>query len=131
MKRQGILNKPVSSLIAGMGHTDSMLICDAGLPIAEGPERIDLSLRCGLPSFLEVLNTVLDELYVERAAIARETKEKSPEIYEALAQALDQAELEIISHELLKERSSVAKGIVRTGECSPFANVILYSGVVF
>ncbi len=131
MKSSGIFNQPISSLIAGMGHTDALVISDAGLPIPPGPQRIDLALRCGLPSFLEVLETVLGELEVERAAIAEQTREKSPKLHEGLLAILGDMSVEYIDHEELKARSASSKGIVRTGECTPFANVILYSGVVF
>ena len=131
MKKQGVLNKSISQLIAGMGHTDSMVVCDAGLPIPAGPQRIDLTVSCGIPSFLQTLEAVLSELAVERAAVAEETRRNSPELHEALLATLGDIPVEYIHHEELKGRSSSAKGIVRTGECTPFANVILYSGVVF
>jgi histidinol-phosphate aminotransferase len=33
-----------------MGHTDEITVCDAGLPIPAGPERIDLALMAGYHS---------------------------------------------------------------------------------
>jgi D-ribose pyranase len=131
MKKQGVLNKPISNLIADMGHTDSLVICDAGLPIPSRSERIDLALRCGTPGFIETLEAILGDLQVERAAVATQTREKSPALHEALVAALGDIPIDYIDHEELKERSPGAKGIVRTGECTPFANVILYAGVVF
>jgi D-ribose pyranase len=131
MKKQGVLNKPISSLIAGMGHTDSVVLCDAGLPIPADAERIDLALRCGTPGFIETLETVLADLKVERAAVATQTRDNSPELHTALLDALGDIPVDYIDHEELKARSGKAKGIVRTGECTPFANVILYSGVIF
>ena len=44
MKRGKLLNAPLSALVAQMGHTDEITVCDAGLPIPAGPERIDLAL---------------------------------------------------------------------------------------
>lgn len=131
MKKQGVLNQPISSLLASIGHTDSLVLCDAGLPIPEGPERIDLAVRCGVPPFIETLEALLAELEVERAVVARETTERSPQIYASLEKLLPAGSIELVSHEELKGLSGKAKGIVRTGECTPFANVILYSGVVF
>ncbi|PIW12307.1 MAG: D-ribose pyranase, partial [Candidatus Infernicultor aquiphilus] len=40
-------------------------------------------------------------------------------------------EVKFISHEELKELSKQARAIIRTGECSPYANIILISGVIF
>lgn len=131
MKKTGVLNQPISALLSSMGHTDSVVVSDAGLPIPQGPERIDLALRCGVPSFLETLETVLSELTVERAEVAEDTRAKSPEIHAALLEALGNIPIAYISHEELKSRSGSAKGIVRTGECTPFSNIILYSGVIF
>lgn len=131
MKSSGIFNQPISSLISGMGHTDSLVISDAGLPIPPGPQRIDLALRCGLPTFLEVLETVLGELEVERAVIAEQTRETSPKLHEGLLAILGEVPVDYVDHQEFKARSVGSKGIIRTGECTPFANVILYSGVVF
>ena len=76
MKKTVLLNAPVSRLIASMGHTDSLCIADAGLPVPEESERIDLAVTRGIPSFPDVLSAVLDELEVERALCAEEIKEK-------------------------------------------------------
>ncbi|MFP4374830.1 MAG: D-ribose pyranase [Spirochaetaceae bacterium] len=131
MRKQGLLNQPIAGVIAGMGHTDSIVLCDAGLPIPDGTHRIDLAVRCGTPPFIETLESILGELEVERAAIAEETRRKSPQLHEALLRTLGDIPVDYIDHEELKARSGRAKAVVRTGECTPFANVILYSGVVF
>ncbi|MFP4011310.1 MAG: D-ribose pyranase [Spirochaetaceae bacterium] len=131
MKRHGVLNQPLSSVVAGMGHTDSLVIADAGLPIPQGPERIDLAVRCGVPPFIETLKALLEELEVERAVVARETKEKSPQVHEEIRALLGAVEIQYVDHEELKSRTSDARAVVRTGECTPFSNVILYSGVTF
>lgn len=131
MKKNGVLNQPMSTLLSSMGHTDSVVLSDAGLPIPQGPDRIDLAVRCGVPPFLETLETVLSELAVERVEIAEETRAKSPDLHAALLDKLGDIPVAYISHEELKSRSASAKGIVRTGECTPFSNVILYSGVIF
>ncbi len=44
MKKTGILNQPISSVIAGLGHMDTLVIADAGLPIPPEAQRIDLAL---------------------------------------------------------------------------------------
>ncbi|WP_112083144.1 D-ribose pyranase, partial [Haemophilus influenzae] len=93
----------------------------------------------GVPSFLQTLNVVTNEMYVERVVIAEEIKEKNPEILTALLTQLQQLEshqgnqiqVEFESHETFKKFTLESKAIVRTGECSPYANVILYSGVPF
>ena len=63
MKRGKLLNAPLSALVAQMGHTDEITVCDAGLPIAAGPERIDLALMAGTPSLDTVLTALLTDLF--------------------------------------------------------------------
>lgn len=131
MKKTGLLNQPLSCVIAGMGHFDELVIGDAGLPIPAGPERIDLAVSEGIPGFLSVLRAVLGELQVQSAVIASEMPERSPELYAALREALDDVPIEQIPHEAFKARTAGAHAVVRTGEFTPYANVILVAGVVF
>lgn len=131
MKKTGLLNQPLSNVIAGMGHFDELVIADAGLPIPAGPERIDLAVTGGVPTFLSVLRAVLGELEVQSAIVAAEMAERSPALYEALHEALGDYPIEAIPHEAFKARTAKARAVVRTGEFTPYANVILVSGVVF
>lgn len=131
MKRTGILNRDLVNVIAGMGHTDKLVICDAGLPIPDSVKRIDLSLVKGFMPFLTVLEQVLKEMVVEKAYIAAEMKEVSPDMYEAVINILSGISIETVSHEEFKKMTTCTKGIVRTGECTPYANIILISGVDF
>ncbi len=132
MKKIGLLNRDLSEVIASMGHTDALVIADAGLPIPDCVRRIDLAVVEGIPAFLSVLSAVLTELKVERAVIAQEMLEVSPKVGVAVRELLgDDVQIETVPHEKFKELSRSAKAIVRTGEFTPYANVILYSGVVF
>lgn len=131
MKKIGTLNQPLSSVIASMGHMDSLVIADAGLPIPSQTQRIDLALTAGVPGFIETVRVVLSELAVERAIIAEEMLSTSPHVHVALIDLLGDTPLETIPHEEFKAKTSSAKAIVRTGEFTPFANIILISGVVF
>jgi D-ribose pyranase len=47
MKKSGILNAPLSGALAELGHYDTAVICDAGLPIPGTSRRIDLALVPG------------------------------------------------------------------------------------
>lgn len=121
----------LSETIAGMGHTDMLVIADAGLPIPEGPRRIDLALRRGVPGFIQTLEVVLTELRVERIIIARETGEVSPQILAQIEQLLPDVDVQQLSHEKFKQVTASARAVVRTGEFTPYANIILVSGVDF
>ncbi|HII3760054.1 D-ribose pyranase [Pasteurella multocida] len=139
MKKTALLNAPLSQVIATLGHTDSLTICDAGLPIPKQVERIDLALSAGVPSFLQTFHAVVTEMFVEKAIIAEEIKEKNPKILTALLNSLaqleqqqgNQIEVQYVSHDTFKTYTHASKAIVRSGECSPYANIILYSGVPF
>jgi D-ribose pyranase len=131
MKKAGILNPEVMHLIASMGHGDGLCIADAGLPIPPTLQRVDLALIPGVPDFLTVLDAVLGELVVETAVVAEETRTRSPRLYERIVERFGEQRIEEVSHEQLKERVGTTRGVIRSGECTPYANIILRSGVAF
>ncbi|WP_151774989.1 D-ribose pyranase [Streptomyces abyssomicinicus] len=128
MKRSGILNRHLAGALAELGHTDQVLVCDAGMPIPAGPRVVDLAFRAGVPSFAEVLDGLLEELVVEGAVAAREVRDANPAAAALLAGLPD---LHLVPHEELKVRSRDARLVVRTGEAAPYANVLLRCGVFF
>jgi len=129
MKKSGILNPQLNRVISEMGHRDILIVADTGLPIPKGVERIDLTLKCGIPSFGEVLQAVLSELQVEEAYVAKEINDKNIKTLNLISSLIE--EVKFITHEELKELSRQARAIIRTGECTPYANIILISGVIF
>jgi D-ribose pyranase len=132
MKKIGVLNSRISKVISELGHTDQIVICDAGLPIPKSTERIDLALKPGVPSFIETVEVVLQEMQVEKAYIAKEIVEKNPKVKDQLETLLRGITIEWISHEEFKKMTNErAKAVIRTGECTPYANVILEAGVIF
>ncbi len=131
MKKTGLLNQPLSSVIAGLGHTDTLVIADAGLPVPATTERIDLAVSAGVPPFLDVLRAVLSEMKVESAIVAQELAERSLEMERALRALLADVPIETVPHVEFKARTAFARAVVRTGEFTPYANVILSAGVVF
>ena len=131
MKKRGILNAQLSYLLAALGHKDLFMIGDAGMPIPEGVEVVDLVLTAGVPTFKQVLDAVLDEVQVEGYYLAHEIKEFNPELEEYIKAGLPEAEVECMPHEDLKKFSGKCRFAIRTGEFSPYPNVILRAGVVF
>lgn len=139
MKKGRLLNAELSHVIARLGHTDTLTIADAGLPIPAGPQRVDLALTPGTPDFMQVVNAVALEMQVESALIAEEIKQHNPQLHSALVavlEALQQHQGNIItisytSHEQFKQQTQRSQAVIRSGECSPFANVILSAGVTF
>ena len=131
MKKTALLNSKISRVISEMGHGDMLCICDAGLPISRDTDRVDLALTRGIPSFMEVLDAVMTELEVEEVIIAKEMVTDSIGLYEEIKIRFPKTSINIISHEELKSLSRECHSIVRTGEFTSFANIILKSGVVF
>ncbi|MGW2521124.1 D-ribose pyranase [Streptomyces sp. NPDC001617] len=129
MKKAGILNRHLSGALAELGHGDGVLVCDAGMPIPKGPRVVDLAFRAGVPSFATVLDGLLAELVIEGATAAAEVMEANPGVAALLKDEFP--ELQLVSHERLKELSAGARLVVRTGEARPYANVLLRCGVFF
>lgn len=133
MKKNGILNASLSRIVAGMGHTDRLVICDSGLPIPSGHEVVDLALTANIPRFLDTLRVVLEELAVERAILAEEMEQQGGGLIDEVRRMLPDVPIDIVPHEEFKDQTC-ANGntwFVRTGEATPYANIILLSGVTF
>lgn len=131
MKKTGLLNQPISTVVAGMGHLDTLCISDAGLPIPETTQRIDLAVAEGVPTFLSVLDAILGEVQIEGAIVAEELEQASPEMHAAIIERLHNVPVTVRPHDEFKALTADTKAVVRTGEFTPYANVILIAGVVF
>jgi len=128
MKKIGIINASISSVIARLGHSDMLTVGDAGLPVPATTICIDLALKPGVPGFLETLEVVLTEMFVEKAFVSEDILEKSPHIYDGIRKLLGDVQIEPLSHQEFKKLTSSTKAIIRTAEFTPFANVILVAG---
>lgn len=139
MKKGTVLNSEISSVISRLGHTDTLVVCDAGLPIPGSTTRIDMALTQGVPSFMQVLEVVTAEMQVESALLAAEIKQHNPQLHETLLGHIGQLqkhqgntiEIRYITHEQFKQKTADSQAVIRSGECSPFANIILCAGVTF
>ncbi len=143
MKKSGILNSEISRVLSYMGHTDTLCISDCGLPIPDEVERIDLALTLGTPSFMDTLKAVSEDMKIEKIILAEEIKEKNPKLYKELMKffgikinkkgAVENADIEVefVSHSDFKLRTWDSKAIIRTGENTPYANIILQSACIF
>ena len=130
MKKTGILNSQLIQHIASLGHTDTFLIGDAGMPVPDGVPIVDLVLTLGIPTFEQVLRAVLTETVVETGIIAEEAAGKNPKAVTLIHTLID-APIKEIPHADLKIATRTCKFAIRTGEATPYANIILQSGVSF
>lgn len=131
MKKRGIINAKLAGLIAGLGHKDTFMIGDGGMPIPKGVEIVDLALCGGVPTFKQVMDAVLDETQIESYVLAEEIVEKNQPLLTYIRESLPEAEESMTSHMALKEMSKNVKFAIRTGEFTPYPNIILTAGVAF
>ena len=139
MKRLGILNSDIARVLAYMGHTDTLAIGDCGLPVPDTTERIDRALEFGKPSFMDVLKPVSKDMKIEKIVLAEEIREQNPKMLAQIEQLFkeieqetgEKAEVEFVSHIELKKRTGSCKAVIRSGETTPYANIILQSGCIF
>jgi len=129
MKRTGIIHSELGRLIAGLRHTDTFVISDAGLPLAPGTPCVDLGYRYGQPGFLDVTRTVLAEIVVERSWVSDPVREVNLPVYNTLREL--GLEPEPLDHDEFKARVRSASFAIRTGEDSFYANVLCQAGVAF
>nr|WP_321512812.1 D-ribose pyranase [uncultured Pseudodesulfovibrio sp.] len=139
MKNTKLINSEISYVVAKLGHFDRLTICDAGLPIPAGVQRIDLAVTEGVPAFMDVVRTVVSEMEIQGVELAEEFKDVSPELHEKLLGFFESVAIERgkpipvswVSHEVFKENTQKSVAVVRTGEFTPYANITLKAGVVF
>ncbi len=133
MKRKGILNSDISRVLSYMGHTDCIAIGDCGLPIPDEVERIDLALKFGVPTFMDTLKIVAEDMKIEKIVLAEEIKECNPVVLQEIEDVFagQEIEVEYVSHTELKVKTNDCKAVIRTGETTPYANIILQSGCIF
>lgn len=131
MKKRGILNAQLSGILATLGHTDQLVVADCGLPVPPEVPVVDLALVQGIPGFTDVVAALADELVVQRLTVAEEAVQHNPGVLEAVRAAFGDVPLDRVPHERLKRELLVVKAVVRTGEATPFANVILECGAAF
>ena len=132
-KNTATLNGQLSRVISELGHTDQIIITDAGLPIPLAVERVDLAIRPGLPAFLDLLDVVLDEVVIEGATLSSEIREHSPQMLQQIEERLRLHGVEptFVTHSEFKHQTRDARAAVRSGEFTPYANVILHAGVAY
>ncbi|MGM0867332.1 MAG: D-ribose pyranase [Bacillota bacterium] len=128
MKRHGILNSHIVKILADLGHTDTIVVADAGLPIPSDVVKIDLALKPGEPSFLDLVELLKEEMVVETVTLANEV-ETNEGVHGQMTTWFDG--IQYIPHEDFKKETNKAKAVIRTGEVTPYANCILHAGVIF
>jgi D-ribose pyranase len=129
MKQNGILHPRLLDVLSAAGHGDVVVLADAGLRIPEGRTRIDLGLACGVPSMIQVVDAVRQELVIEAAVVATEFEDWNPEIYAEVVSRLPVTPTAQPHLSLMQDMAARAYAYVKTGECSAYSSVALVCGV--
>lgn len=128
MRESGIVNREINDVLSTLGHTDEMMVCDAGFAIPNGIRTVDISFSENKPTVPEVLEELRRHFSVERVVISADTQEKMPTRFQELAEAFDNVQIDVVPQAELRARAKGVKAIVRTGDFSAFSNVLLVSG---
>ena len=131
MYKTGTLNSEISKVLSDLGHTDTIVIADCGLPVPKGVQKIDLAVRQGLPSFIDVVDEIARHMVIEHVTLAEEIKDSNPAVLKEVDSIMKDIPNDFVTHEQLKTLTENSKVIIRTGEATPYANIILRSGVNF
>lgn len=129
MTETGILNRDLAAELSKLGHTDKVLIADAGLAIPNTTKVIDLSLSKDIPTAIEVLKTVLDNFSVESIILSQATLDVSPSREAEFKKCFDsKMECKVVSHPEFRDNlTKEVKFAIRTGDFTANSNIILVS----
>jgi D-ribose pyranase len=128
MIKSGILNPRVLSLIARVRHTNTLVIADRGFPFWPEIETVDISLVDDVPTVLQVLAAIRSNCVIGKAWMAREfLRANSKKTQTRFISALKGASLNFEPHVNFKKRVPNAIGLIRTGDTTPYGNMILES----
>lgn len=122
--RQRLLHPGVFRIFASAGHTDLITVCDRGFPVPTGPERCDLALADDLPTVTDVLRLTAGLFPPDRLVVAEEARRACPARLAELQALLPHTALDFVPHLEIKELAAAARATVRTGDATPYGNVL-------
>lgn len=127
MIKHSIINADLGHFIAQARHGDAIIVCDANMPIPNGCNVIDLSLTKGIPTTLQVLKAILNDMVAERYQVFELMPQYNPQMYQVISETLSLLPGGLISKENLMQLMPSAKVVVRTGDFGSCCTAVLYS----
>lgn len=125
---QGVINPDLQHLLCRFRHTNAIVIADAAFPSWPQIETIDLTLVRGIPTIIQVLDAILPNLKVGPIYMAEEfNATNSKAARNAFAKACRGVPITFEPHLEFKKRVPGAIGLIRTGDTTPYGNMILVS----
>jgi D-ribose pyranase len=129
MQEVGIVNRELARVIAAQGHGDLLMVVDAGFAIPKGADVVDISLAENTPMVIDTLRELKKFFSVEKLIFANDTKAVSPTLFNTIKKLFGKSvAVEMVTHPQIKEMSTKVKAVIRTGDFTAYANVILVSG---
>jgi D-ribose pyranase len=127
--KTGILNPAINSLLCRIRHTNTLVISDRGFPFWPQIETVDISLIDDIPKVLDVLQALTRNFVIAQAFMAEEfLSVNQPATKDAFTKALNGTPILYEPHVIFKRRVPQAIGLIRTGDTTQYANLILESG---
>jgi D-ribose pyranase len=128
MLKTGILNPQILSLLARVRHTNTLVIADRGFPFWREIETVDLSLVDNVPTVLDVLAAIRANFVIGQAWMAEEFLRTSDDGTRAkFTAAITGIPIAYEAHVAFKQRVPAAIGLIRTGDTTLYANMIIES----
>ncbi|MEI6604745.1 MAG: D-ribose pyranase [Verrucomicrobiota bacterium] len=129
MKEIGIINRELARVLSAQGHGDMLMVVDAGFAIPKHADVVDISLTENCPMLIDTLQVLKHFFSVEKLIFADKTQEVSPTLFNNITGLFgEDVPVEIVTHPQIKEISRNVKAVIRTGDFTAYANVILVSG---
>jgi D-ribose pyranase len=128
MIKHGILNPALASLLCRFRHTNWLVVADRGFPFWPLLETVDLSLTNDIPTVRQVLAALRDNYVIGAALMAREFQRQNGAKTQAQYTALlPGAKIQFLPHVDFKKRVPAAIGLIRTGDTTPYGNILIQS----
>ncbi|MEO0018062.1 MAG: hypothetical protein RLZZ522_1345 [Verrucomicrobiota bacterium] len=129
MKEVGIVNRELARVLSEQGHGDLLMVVDAGFAIPKGADVVDISLSENCPMVIDTLQELKKFFSVEKLIFANDTESVSPSLFNRIKELFGKdVPVEMVTHPQIKEMSHKVKAVIRTGDFTAYANVILVSG---
>lgn len=128
MQPNKILNAKLAGSLATLGHSDVVLVTDAGFPIPKDANIVDLGLTAGTVDVLEILRTLRQHMFVEEVRFAPEVKTEYPKLYKQVQEIYTGSGASFIPaphEELIDTWAPKAKLVIRSGSLTAWANFAL------
>jgi len=129
VKEVGIVNRELARVLSEQGHGDLLMVVDAGFAIPKNADVVDISLTENCPMVIDTLKELKKFFSVEKLIFANDTKDVSPTLFNNIKKLFGKSvPVEMVTHPQIKEMSHKVKAVIRTGDFTAYANVILVSG---